>query len=282
MADDGWHHASDDDQTFVYRDSGDGPLVVLQHGFPDTPHSWDATRERLNGAGYRTVAPWLRGYHPDTVVPDRRYGARQLAEDGVRLLDALDADRATFVGHDWGAAVAFGVAALAPERLEAVVPVGIPHADAIKPSPRLAWAGRHFIVNKFPGASRRAARNDFAYIDKLVSRWAPDWSGPSRDATMDHVRNCFADQANLDHAFEYYRDLSPRRDADLSPPLRVRALVAAGGEADLEAGYRATADLFDPPAELRIFEGTGHWPHREAEAEFLDTLLDFLERTVPR
>ena len=67
--------ASAHDQRFVYTDSGEGPLVVLFHGFPDTPQGWADTRDALNDAGYRTVVPYLRGYHPDTIVPGRGYGA---------------------------------------------------------------------------------------------------------------------------------------------------------------------------------------------------------------
>src|SRR5437879_9779261 len=101
-------------QRFVYTDTGEGPLVVLFHGFPDTPGGWGETRAALNGAGYRTVVPYLRGYHPDTIVPGRSYGAHEIAEDGVRLLDSIGAEQAVLVGHGWGASVVCRVAALAP------------------------------------------------------------------------------------------------------------------------------------------------------------------------
>src|SRR6478609_11586489 len=94
-------------QRFVYSDSGDGPLVVLFHGFPDSPDGWDDTRDALAVAGYRTVVPFLRGYHPDTIVPGRRYRGREIGEDAIRLLDAIGAEDAVLVGHDWGAAVVY-------------------------------------------------------------------------------------------------------------------------------------------------------------------------------
>src|SRR6202035_2462223 len=105
MAGPEFRRASANGQTFVYLDSGEGPLVVLLHGFPDTPAGWAETRDALNGAGYRTVVPSLRGYHRDTILAARAYGAREIAEDAVRLLDAIDADQAILVGHDWGAAI---------------------------------------------------------------------------------------------------------------------------------------------------------------------------------
>jgi pimeloyl-ACP methyl ester carboxylesterase len=101
-----------DSQTFVYSDSGgDGPLVVLFHGFPDLPFGWSDARDALVGAGHRVVVPYLRGYHPDTMVPGRRYRAKEIGEDAIRLLDAIEAERAVLVGHDWGAAVVYRPAA---------------------------------------------------------------------------------------------------------------------------------------------------------------------------
>src|SRR3954447_9433906 len=100
-------------QRFVLTDTGTGPLVVLLHGFPDTPAGWAPAATTLNRSGYRTVVPYLRGYHPDTIVPDRGYSGDEIAADAVRLLDAVGADRAVLVGHDWGAAIAYRAAELA-------------------------------------------------------------------------------------------------------------------------------------------------------------------------
>ncbi len=75
-------------QTWRYNDSGQGEPVVLFHGFPDTPHSYAGIARALNGSGYRTVLPYLRGYHPDTMVKGRPYDALHLAGDAIGLLDA--------------------------------------------------------------------------------------------------------------------------------------------------------------------------------------------------
>ncbi len=63
--------AASSGQRFVFRESGDGPAVVFVHGFPDTPHGWDRIAAAIAAAGYRTIRPWLRGYHPDTLVAGR-------------------------------------------------------------------------------------------------------------------------------------------------------------------------------------------------------------------
>ena len=106
--------------------------------------------QALVEAGYRTIVPYLRGYHPDTFVPGRPYDALTLAEDAVGLLDALSIDSASLVGHDWGATLVYGAAALAPERVDALVAIAIPHPLTLKPRNALQALGlavlaRHFI-----------------------------------------------------------------------------------------------------------------------------------------
>jgi pimeloyl-ACP methyl ester carboxylesterase len=265
--------APDSGQRFVFADAGSGPLVVLFHGFPDTPHGWADTASALNGAGYRTVVPYLRGYHPDTIVPGRRYGARELGEDAVRLLEALGAEQAILVGHDWGAAVVYRAAAAAPERVQAMCAVAIPHPRMLKPSPSLAWGARHFLTLRLPSGPWLARRNDFAYIDALMRRWAPHWSGPERDASLAEVKRAFADARVLDGALSYYRHASSGGAGHLTPPA-----LLVGGTTDIvpAQAFRDSPSGFDGPCEVMIAEGAGHWPHREAAAEFRPRLLEWL------
>ena len=113
-------------QTFRYLDSGEGPLVLLYHGFPDVPDSWDSIRARLNAEGYRTVVPYLRGYHPAT-FSDRKFRISDLADDFALLLDALGEQAGAVVGHDWGTSVAYGAGTKYPDRVTKLVAIGIPH-----------------------------------------------------------------------------------------------------------------------------------------------------------
>jgi pimeloyl-ACP methyl ester carboxylesterase len=263
-------------RTSVWYESGDGPPVVLFHGFPDHPRSWDGARAALAGAGFRAIAPYLRGYHPATVVEGRGYSAREIAEDAGALLDALDLPSATLVGHDWGASVVWGAAALTPERVDALVPIAIPHPATLKPTPALAWFARHFAGFKMPWAEAMARRNDFAYIEGLYGRWSPSWTGPERDASVARVKAAFADPVVLHHALEYYRALSPKRPPELEAPITARTLVVGGSEEPFDAAYAATPGHVEGPCEVLIVPGAGHWPHREGEAEFVERLLAFL------
>lgn len=261
-------------QRFLFSDSGEGPVVVLIHGFPDLPRGWKETCKSLNSAGFRTIVPYLRGYHPETIVHGRGYGGETIAEDALRLLDAAEVDRAVLVGHDWGAAVSYRAAAAAPDRVRALCGVAIPHPAMIERSPGLLWRGRHFITLRVPSGPWLARRNDFAYIDTLIRRWAPRWSGPEREQTLADVKLAFADPRVLEAALGYYRDASPGEGLGrLSQP----ALIVGGTTdiIDVEA-FNRSREKFDGPCEVLIAEGAGHWPHREAAELFQGRLIAFL------
>jgi pimeloyl-ACP methyl ester carboxylesterase len=270
--------ASTAGQSFVVADSGEGAPVVLVHGFPDTPSGWEPTAKMLNAAGYRTIVPYLRGYHPDTIVPGRGYTGKEIGDDAIRLLDALELDSAVLVGHDWGSAVVFGAAAQAPERVRALCSVAIPHPRKIGRSPALLWRARHFITLRLPSGPWLARREDFRYLDVLMRRWAPRWSGPDRDATLAEVKRCFADPAVLNAALGYYRDSRPGGEPrELAMPTMI-----VGGTTDIiePEAFTGSAEYLSGPHEIVIAEGAGHWPHREAAELFNERLLAFLQ-TLP-
>ena len=275
-----WSRAvSDDGQTFVYADEGSGPLVVLLHGFPDTPHGWERTAEALVDAGYRVVRPWLRGYHPDTIVEGRAYDMLTISSDPIRLLDAMGERDAVLGGHDWGSVMVFGAAALHPDRLRAVVPVALPHPSLLPRDPRTMWAARHFFVLRTPWAEPMLRRADFAYFERLYRRWAPKWHGPERDATLARSKAALADDRALSGALDYYRALSPDIPPALMRESSVPGLVIADtSDIDVAAFERSAAMLGDR-SEAVVFDGAGHWPHREHEEEFVARLLGFLQET---
>ncbi|HUP99388.1 MAG TPA: alpha/beta hydrolase [Aeromicrobium sp.] len=273
-----WREASSAGQTFRFIDSGEGPLVVLLHGFPDVPDSWDAIRQRLNAEGYRTVVPYLRGYHPAT-FSKRSFKTRDLAEDHVLLLDALGESSAVVVGHDWGASVAYGAATMYPQRVTKLVAIGIPHPLTLRPKPKEAPYGRHFLYFKLPWASLTAKAFDLKLVDRLYRRWSPHWDGPARDEAVAESVQALRDKRVLRNALAYYKALNPF-DRSLRPKIAVPGLVVGGSDDPpvVQRAYAATPSRFGGPCEVRVLDGAGHWPHREREAEFLDVLLAFLAR----
>jgi pimeloyl-ACP methyl ester carboxylesterase len=108
-------------------EQGEGPVVLLCHGFPETSHSWRHQLSALAEAGFRAVAPDMRGYG-ETESPQAidQYTLLHLIGDVVGVLDALSVERTVIVGHDWGAPVAWHAALLRPDRFRAVVGLSVP------------------------------------------------------------------------------------------------------------------------------------------------------------
>lgn len=278
----GWSRATGRaGETFVFAEAGAGPLVVLIHGFPDTPHGYERIADALAGAGRRAVAPWLRGNHPDTFVAGRPYDLVTLGHDVIELLDALGEERAVVIGHDWGAWMAWTAGALHPDRVEAVVPIALPHPNLLPTDLKTRWAARHFLALNMPWATRTVSRNDFAYLDRLYRRWAPHWEGPERDEALAHAKQALGDPRSLAGAIAHYKALSGKQIAELDRSVDVPALTFAD-TADIELSvFEDSAALFGAGSEAVVLgDGIGHWPHREHEDEFIERLLGFLGGTA--
>lgn len=107
---------------------GTGPLVIMVHGWPELWYSWRHQIRSVAAAGYRVVAPDVRGYGgSDKPYPIEAYDMVHLTGDVVGLIDALGEEKAILVGHDWGAPICWNTAALYPERVSAVVGLSVPY-----------------------------------------------------------------------------------------------------------------------------------------------------------
>ena len=259
---------------FAYLEEGSGPLVLLLHGFPDTAHTWDELRPRIAAKGYRAVSPFLRGYSPSG-IPVRDTDQETLARDPLALIEALGADEAIVIGHDFGASAAYGAAALGPDRVKKLFALAIPHPAALKPSPEKLWGVRHFAVYKLPGAAKRFARNDFAALPAICRRWSPTWNPDPTE--FDAVRATFSDPASLNAAFGYYRKLSPIPSASLRARITVPTVVFAGLDDPVAepSDYRGAARMFENEYIVEEVPG-GHFMHREHPEVFAERLLTHL------
>lgn len=192
--------------SFAYLEAGAGPLVLCLHGFPDNAHTYDELLPALAQAGFRGVAPFMRGYTPTSPAPDGRYQSVLLAQDVVALISALGVSRAFVVGHDWGATAAYGAAVLAPERVERLVTIGAAHPAATRG--RLATSYErhkgiwHAYFFQMPFAEQVVAADDFAFLE----RWWRDAS-PEYDPApvIERVKVTFRQPGVLTAALGYYR-----------------------------------------------------------------------------
>jgi pimeloyl-ACP methyl ester carboxylesterase len=252
---------------------GRGPLVLLLHGFPDSAHTWDRIGPEIAQAGYRVVAPFLRGYAPSG-LPARDADIRTLGEDIIAIIDALGADRARVIGHDWGAEALYAAAALAPQRIEQMIAIAIPHRARITPTPRLVWALRHFFTFKLPGAARRFARNDYAGVERLYRRWSPTWRYTAED--LDAAKNVLAAPGGLDAVLGYYRAARFRMPAFQRAPVTVPTLCIAGAD-DPNLGpaeFEAARAQFAAGYTVATIPG-GHFCHRESPEACLAAIVPF-------
>src|SRR5215472_2733735 len=147
---------------FFFVDEGHGTPVVLLHGFPDTSFLWRHQLPALVGAGFRVVAPDLRG-RGQSDRPERvgDYRLSTSLTDVAGLLDALSIARAHVVGHDWGAAVAWILAALRPERVERLVALSVGHPAALAhPTLEQLQKSWYYLLFAIPGLAEAALQQD--------------------------------------------------------------------------------------------------------------------------
>jgi pimeloyl-ACP methyl ester carboxylesterase len=157
-------------------DAGEGPPVILLHGFPDTADLWRRQIDALVQAGYRAIAPDLRGRGRTERPPNvADYALSQIVQDVAALLTALGIPRAHVVGHDWGAAVAWLFAALRPERVDHLVAISVGFPGAAGP-PRLEelQKGWYRLLIQFEGTAEDLFQQDDWYLFRELLQGASD------------------------------------------------------------------------------------------------------------
>jgi len=259
---------------FHYFEEGEGPLVLLLHGFPDTAHTWDEVRPALAARGFRAVSPFMRGYAP-TDVPDEDADDVTLGEDVLALIEALGEDSAVLVGHDWGAQAAYAATSLEPDRVEKLVTVAIPHPATLNVTPAILWNGRHFQYLNKRSAVGLMQGDDFRHVDELYARWSPQWRLP--EAHLEPVKNAFALEPALNAALGYYRAARLRGEL-YEGEIEVPSLLV-GGTSDLLPERSFTEDSragYSGPYRVEMLDG-GHFVHNESSEAFIEILLGFLE-----
>ncbi|MFG2003255.1 alpha/beta fold hydrolase [Spirillospora sp. NPDC048911] len=218
---------------FGYLSTGDGPLALCLHGFPDSAHTWRHLMPELAAAGYRAVAPFMRGYAPTTVPPDGAYQSGALAADANALHEALGGDSdAVIIGHDWGAFATYGATAHAPDRWRKAVTLSVPPMNAMM-SGFFSYdqLKRSFYIFLFQTPLAEMAL-DRAFVEALWRDWSPGYH-PTAD--VDNVMECLSTPANIAAAIGYYRAMLD--------PSRLLEKYAAEQESAVKTGERPTLYL---------------------------------------
>ena len=191
---------------FHYFACGKGPLALCLHGFPDSPWTYRHLLPALANAGFRAVAPFMRGFAPTAVPVDGRYDMRTIGDDFNALHAALGGnDQAVLIAHDWGAVAAYAALGSEPQRWRRAVIVNIPPAGVFGQVVFSYEQIRRFGYIWFfqmDCAQEVLTMGNLSFLDGL---WA-DWS-PGYDATSDleRAKACLRNPANLAAALGYYR-----------------------------------------------------------------------------
>jgi len=260
---------------------GEGPLVVLVHGFPEGAWAWRHQLPALAAAGYRAVAIDVRGYG-ESFVPEGVEAYRMLAHvaDNVAVLDALEADTAVVIGHDWGSPIAAASAQLRPDRFTAVALLGVPYQPRSATPPQFP---PDFYVSHFQGPAEREIEADVAsWLRRFyaaLTNGTPGWFGnpmhlpdaplPAWVEDFDAIvatfeRNGFAGPLN-----RYRNFLRDWEDLAAFDELQQPSIFITG--------ERDSTRLW-MPAEGTVIADCGHWVQQERPDEVNAVLLEFLQR----
>ncbi len=270
---------------------GEGPLLVLLHGFPEFWWAWRHQLPALAAAGWRAVAMDLRGYGGSDKTP-RGYDPATLTADVTGVVRSLGEQQAVLVGHGWGGYVAWATAVLRPTHVAALAVLSMPHPLELR---HYLLRGRrqagHLLGVQTPAIpERRLVANDAAHVETLLRRWVgPDSAFPDGDAAA-RYRAAMRLWPAPHCALEYHRwavrsmaRADGRRFAvRMEEPITVPVLQIHGG-ADRTVVPQAAAQSHRHvvgPHRWVQFDGVGHFPHEEAPDRLTDEVLDWL-RSVP-
>jgi pimeloyl-ACP methyl ester carboxylesterase len=253
---------------------GDGPehgdVVLLLHGFPQSSWSWRHVQPALAAQGYRTIAPDQRGYSPGArPVGVEHYRMPALVADALAVLDHLGADAAHVVGHDWGAAVAWQLAARHPDRVRTLTAVSVPHplafVEALRSDEDQRRRSQYMRDWQDPATEERLLSGGF---DELFGI-------PTEDAQ--HYRARMEQPGALTAALSWYRAQS-RQDLEGLGPITVPTLhVWSDEDAALgPAGAHATGRYVDGPYRFEPLHGVSHWVPEQAPERLTALVLEHL------
>lgn len=270
---------------FHVAEAGEGPLVLLLHGFPQFWWAWRSQITALAAAGYRAVAADMRGYGASDKTP-RGYDLVTLAQDAAGLIRALGARDAVVVGHGVGGLVAWTMTAYHPGVVRALVAVSSPHP---RRAVRVLLSGgpgvRHMLKAQLPILpEHRLLADGCVRVGHLLREWAgPGWPD---EETEKRYRRAFAIPKVSHCSLEYHRWIfrsrwrldGARYVSRMRRPVRVPVLQIHGNLDPVcppEVALDTRRLLAVPPGQLRI-EGAGHFPHEERPDEVSEGLVGWL------
>ena len=273
----------------------DAPIALCLHGFPDTAHGWRKVAPKLVDAGWRVVAPFMRGYAPSSTSTDGSYHVGALMDDALRVLDAAGpTGRDVLVGHDWGAIAGSGLAAMPDSPFRKAVIMSVPPAGAFRPIGQVPDAGKlaaqlprqllrswYIMFFQLPFLPERSAS---WVVPRLWRQWSPSYVA---DEDVALVLDAIGAPDNWRAALGYYRatirgSKPPPRYADLHDhwlsPLRLPTLYLHGSDDGCaSADYTRWVEPSLPAgSRAEIVDGGGHFMQLDRPDDVARRIVDFI------
>jgi len=274
-------YAEVEDIRLHYVEAGDGPLVLLLHGFPEFWYGWRLQIHPLAAAGFRVVAPDLRGYNLSSKPGEvAAYDTDRLTADIRGLIQELGAKSALLAGHDWGGTVAWDTAMNHPEVVDRLAILNAAHPRTLSKGLhhpgqlRKSWYFFFFDLPELPESVVRADRWHFfrhflrdarpPYTPEEIDRYVEAWSQPSASTGM----------------INYYRSSvrTPPKQAEAAiRPVRAPTLVIWGQRDRYLGEDLAEPDRSDVPNLERVerLPDASHWVHHDEAGRVTQLLTDF-------
>ena len=279
---------------FHIAESGEGPLVLLLHGFPQFWWTWRSQLPSLSAAGFRAVAADLRGYGGSD-KPPRGYDLITAASDAAGMVRALGEANAVVVGHDWGGLVAWTMAAYFPKVVRRLAVVSVAHPLRMRATLLTDVARGGTGIGQTLGfqlpvlPERRLVRHGALQVSRMLHAWSgPGWPDPEADRRY-RAAMCIPSVAHS--ALEYHRWFmrSRLRSDGMRYAHRMRAPVQAPtlqlhGALDScvrPATARGSGRYVDAPYRWRLIDGAGHFPQEEQSDRLIAELCHWLADPEP-
>ena len=258
---------------FALQDEGEGDPVLLLHGFPDSRAVWRKQVPALVSSGYRVIAPDLRGFG-ETDKPEgvEAYAIPKLVEDVVGIMDALGLKSAHVIGHDWGAAVAWAVAAFTPERVKDLVVLSVGHPSSFYSSAPIAQREKswYMLLFQFSNAEELLTANDW----QLFREWG------RHHAHMEHAVATLSAPGALTAGLNWYRaNVNPMAPPVAFPPVGLRTMgIWSTGDVFLtEESMTGSARYVTAPWRYERISEASHWLQLDRPDLVNSLLIDFLK-----
>jgi pimeloyl-ACP methyl ester carboxylesterase len=268
---------------FHLVEAGIGPPVILLHGFPEFWYSWRHQIPALAEAGFRVIAPDLRGYNESAKPPGiRNYRLSLLIEDVAALIADAGARRAAVVGHDWGGVIAWLLATHRPELVDRLAILNAPHPAAFRRELRhrdQRWRSWYILFFQLPVLPEwLLAAGDYALVPRMLARTVRAGAFTAHDIRL--YQRALARPGARTASLNYYRAAWSFRETTIRQihPISAPTLLI-WGEKDryLSVGLTKGLDKWVPNLRIERLPDAGHWVQNEAPDAVNRLLRDFLQ-----